>query len=91
MVLISRLMQRNLDPYESIHAGFERYYILPSKTDPIDQFPRSSWTSQIYQAEIMKHLIESYHQSFKIPRPLHSTIVLLEINLIMNRSLHQPP
>ena len=38
ILLRLRLLQRNLEAYESLHAGMERYYILPNKTDPIDQF-----------------------------------------------------
>lgn len=39
-----QLLQRNLDAYESRHAGIERYYIQTNKTDPIDQFHQFSWT-----------------------------------------------
>ncbi|KAF9889309.1 hypothetical protein FE257_007418 [Aspergillus nanangensis] len=53
--------------YESLYAGIKRYYIMPNKTQPLHQFRQFSWTSQIYQAEIMKHQIESYRRSISLP------------------------
>ncbi|GLI79431.1 hypothetical protein PoHVEF18_007766 [Penicillium ochrochloron] len=54
--------------YDDDDRWIERYYIVPSKFRPLDQFRPVSWTSQVYQADIMKHQIESYRPSISLPK-----------------------
>ncbi|KAH8696012.1 glycoside hydrolase superfamily [Talaromyces proteolyticus] len=60
--LMARCYDGGSTTYADLLGGIQRYYIYPNLTDPIKQFDQFSWTSQVYQAEIMKHQIESYRR-----------------------------